>query len=149
MEQFKIVPVQSVPGDCLYAAIIKGARLTCSVGDLRTSVCHVLRENHDLYDDTISELLDFGVISNRITQDELIYRTLFKHEWGTSTTIHILASILRLSISVVTFINGKLFVETFPSEFKQTLFSNRENGKIATLYLYYTNNSHFELLEQK
>lgn len=139
------IDVYSEPGDCLYAAIIKGANSDFSVNDLRNHVARVITLDKDLYDDLITEWIDFKVIekNTNITPHDAAFRIQHLKEWGTSTIIHILANSLNLKISVVTSINDKYFVEQFPSDFKKKQYLNNPKQ----IYLY-ANGYHFDLLEE-
>lgn len=130
MSLYKTVPIESITGDCLYAAIIKGADLSCNVGTLREITSEVLKTNDELYDDLYREMKDYSLVDSDTTKEKILDDIVNDHSWGTSTIIHILSSLLKINVNVITYINNVEYIESFPSEYRGQLKDDIYTKKI-------------------
>ena len=143
----RVIPVPG-DGDCLYHAFIKGINLSISPQQLRGYVADKILNNKDLYDDLVTELVDFGRIKNvdLVTPEKLSNVIRHTKEWATSTVIHILAVAFNVRILVLQKINGRFFSEEFTSAWK--IPSGHKIGKTQAKSIYlYRRGYHFELLQ--
>ena len=141
----KIVPVPG-DGDCLYHAFIKGLGIDgLTPIQLREFVGKKLMSDKDLYDDLVTEWIDFGVIKNAsdVTPEMAAHHICNTKEWATSTVIHILAVAFNVRIVVFEKINGQFYSEMFPSEWKP---KGSKTIPYKDIYLF-RRGYHFELLE--
>lgn len=116
----KVVPVPA-DGDCLYHAFIKGLDIPgLTPQQLRDFVADKILNEKDLYDDLVTEWVDFNVINDiaNITPQIAAHHLRTTKEWATSTVIHILATAFNVRIVVYQKINGEFFPEIFPSQWK-------------------------------
>lgn len=143
----KIIPVPA-DGDCLYHSVIQGlkyhgTKMDISPKMLRCHVASVILKDPDLYDDLVTEWVDFGVIYNtkNITPQIVADRIINTHEWATSTVIHILAFSFNVKIVILEKIKNKLYPQEFPSVWKNFPETDRK----ITIFIHKTG-KHFELL---
>lgn len=150
--KFRLVQMPG-DGDCFYHAVVAGLRRSSiTIERLRQYVARNIASQSDLFQDLVTEFLDFGIAQR--TSDKVTFvdsgqqvtaaraaARIQNGEWATSTAIHILASGLKVQICVVQEINGKLYTERFPSEWKKPLPQAKRK-----IYLYKTS-QHFDLLE--
>ncbi len=137
--KFRLLKVPG-DGDCFYHAFLVGLQragclkdMDLQASQLRAYVAKKIELDLDLFDDLVSEWLDFGVISRskhgvlhftddneRVTANRAATR--IRHgDWATSTVIHILATAFRVEVFIVEYISGKQYVQSFPSAWKQDL----------------------------
>jgi len=140
--------VVSVPadGDCLYHAFIKGLNLhDLSPKQLRDFVADKILSDKDLYEDIVTEWVDFKVIPSRqhASPETVANRIRNTKEWATSTVIHILAHAFNVRVIVFQKINGQFYSEVFPSEWKGKHAERKDY--FHDIYLY-RKGCHFELL---
>lgn len=140
-------------GNCFFHSFILGMKVfdpdfRLTVTDLRYLVAKVIKLTPELYEDLITEWLDFQRITleskSKMTPEiagNIIYET---NEWTTSTMIHILAVVFNVKIIIHEKINGKFFSESFPSAWKKKVGneSNNSDKEINILKEY----NHFDYL---
>jgi len=152
-KRFNVVPM-SGDGDCFYNAFIHVLGLTGKVQphQLRALVAGRLLEDPDLRDDFIREWRDFGIIKGKVFSDtgkrfrtaDIVDRICNRTDWATSTVIHILATTFSCTVRIAEKIDGRWFVQTFPSPWKENPMRKQTRVK-PPVYILKTRN-HFDAM---
>jgi predicted transcriptional regulator len=140
--KWKIIETPS-DGDCFFHAFLIDTGIKTNPKELRAIVANVLEKNNDLYQDLLLEWRDLGVISKNTKLSPKQVADIIRNtkEWATSTIIHIISVLFKIKIIVHEKINGKLFAESFPSEWKNTGIIPKKSINILRI------GNHFEALK--